>query len=108
MTRDQWLDKLVEMEFTTPPADTDLNKERLRQMLAQIRAIRAFLWKGGPEPDPEWRMTVPDLSAEEKEALFDQAMEWWDGEWKKVGRMLDEMRAMGELPEEEEKNGSSN
>ena len=96
MTEDGWLDQLLDLQFTLPQSEE--HRELERQMWRRIQEIKRFLWKGGPEPDPEWKPTVPDLSAEEKEALFNRAMERWDMEWEYVGRALDEMRAAGELP----------
>ena len=48
MTRDQWLDKLVEMEFTTPPADTDFKQGAVATDVAPDKGDTPFFVKGGP------------------------------------------------------------
>jgi hypothetical protein len=93
MTYDEWIGQLTDLKDTMPDPDDRQHGELRRQMWERILAIDEFLFNGGPEPPAEWRPTVPDMTAEEKEAQRAKALEWLAGEVEKMGAMLDEMDA---------------
>ena len=93
MTREEWIDLTTELELTMPDPDDQQHGELRRQMRERLLAIEEFLFNGGPEPPAEWRPTVPDMTAEEKEAQRAKVLEWFAGEVEKMGAMLAEMKA---------------